>query len=241
MNVIEAIEVTKLFDQSAVEVQAVRGIDLSVHQGEMLAIVGPSGSGKSTLLSLLGAIETPTSGQVLLEGVDVATLNDRQRTLLRRHRIGFVFQAFNLLPTLTALENVALPMELDGMAEREAAEKAAAALEVVGLAHRADHVPSMMSGGEQQRVAVARALAIQPAVLLADEPTGNLDSVGAQQVVRLLRDLVDSQGQSVVLVTHDMQVAAATDRIVRLRDGLVESEEVLRAPFVHRGATARAV
>jgi putative ABC transport system ATP-binding protein len=241
MNVIEAIEVTKLFDQSAVEVQAVRGIDLSVHNGEMLAIVGPSGSGKSTLLSLLGAIETPSSGKILLEGVDVASLNDKQRTLLRRHRIGFVFQSFNLLPTLTALENVALPMELDGVSEGEAHEKAAAALEVVGLAHRRDHVPSMMSGGEQQRVAVARALAIQPAVLLADEPTGNLDSVGAQQVVRLLRELVDKQGQSVVIVTHDMQVAAATDRIVRLRDGLVENEEVMRAPFVHRGAAARAV
>jgi putative ABC transport system ATP-binding protein len=241
MNVIEAIEVTKLFDESAVKVQAVRGIDVSVHKGEMLAIVGPSGSGKSTLLSLLGAIETPTSGQILLEGVDVATLSDRERTLLRRHRIGFVFQAFNLLPTLTALENVALPMELDGMSESEARERAAASLEVVGLAPRSDHVPSMLSGGEQQRVAVARALSIQPAVLLADEPTGNLDSVGAQQVVRLLRDLVDNQGQSVVIVTHDMQVAQATDRIVRLRDGLVENEEVVKAPFVHRGAAARAV
>jgi putative ABC transport system ATP-binding protein len=241
MNVLEAIDVTKLFDESAVKVQAVRGIDLSVHKGEMLAIVGPSGSGKSTLLSLLGAIETPTSGKILLEGVDLATLNDKQRTLTRRHRIGFVFQAFNLLPTLTALENVALPMELDGMAESEANERAAAALDVVGLAPRRNHVPSMLSGGEQQRVAVARALSIRPAVLLADEPTGNLDSVGAQQVLRLLRDLVDNQGQSVVIVTHDMQIAGETDRIVRLRDGLVESEEVLRAPFVQRAPAARAV
>ena len=156
---------------------------------------GPSGSGKSTLLSLLGAIETPTSGKILLEGVDIATLSDKQRTLLRRHRIGFVFQAFNLLPTLTALENVALPMELDGISEAEAKERASAALEVVGSGLVAEITcPACCPAASRQRVAVARALAIQPAVLLADEPTGNLDSVGAEQVVRLLRELVDKPG-----------------------------------------------
>ncbi len=179
MNIIEAVAVTKSFFIGELHVDAVRGIDLAVQQGEMLAIVGPSGSGKSTLLNLLGAIETPTSGHVLLEGVDMATLNDTERTLIRRRRIGFIFQAFNLLPTLSAVENVALPLELDGMSESEAREHAWNALDLVGLSGRYDHVPSMMSGGEQQRVAVARALVIQPAIVLADEPTGNLDSVNS--------------------------------------------------------------
>jgi putative ABC transport system ATP-binding protein len=225
MAVLETVAVTKSFAGGPVHVDAVRGISLAVQPGELLAIVGPSGSGKSTLLSLLGAIETPTSGHVILEGTDLATLSDDQRTLIRRRRIGFVFQAFNLIPTLTALENVALPLELDGVSESSAAERATAALDSVDLAQRADHLPSMLSGGEQQRVAVARALVIQPALVLADEPTGNLDSVGSQQVVRLLRQLVDDQGQTVVLVTHDMQVASQADRIVRMRDGTVESEE----------------
>ncbi len=188
---------------------------------------GPSGSGKSTLLNLLGAIETPTTGHVLLEGVDVATLNDTERTLIRRRRIGFIFQAFNLLPTLTAVENVALPLELDGMSESDARERAWRALELVDLSDRHDHVPSMMSGGEQQRVAVARALVIQPAIVLADEPTGNLDSVNSAQVMRLLRDLVDSRGHTVIIVTHDNDIAAQADRTVHVRDGKLEDGDVL--------------
>jgi putative ABC transport system ATP-binding protein len=155
----------------------------------MVAIVGPSGSGKSTLLTMLGAIDTPTSGRVLLDGVDVATLGDDERTLFRRRRIGFVFQAFNLIPTLTAIENVALPLELDGIAESVAIERGKEMLEWVALSHRADHLPNMMSGGEQQRVAVARALVTKPALLLADEPTGNLDSMNSEQVMRLFREL----------------------------------------------------
>ncbi len=225
MNVLEAVGVTKSFAAGTVQVQAVRGIDLAVQAGEMLAIVGPSGSGKSTLLSMLGAIETPTAGKVLLEGTDMATLDDRRRTLLRRRRLGFVFQAFNLIPTLTAAENVALPLELDGVAESAARRRAHDALELVDLAERHDHLPAMLSGGEQQRVAVARALAIRPALLLADEPTGNLDSLGSLQVIRLLRDLVDGQRQTVVVVTHDMQVARHADRVVRMRDGRIEDEE----------------
>jgi len=223
MHVLEAANVTKTFMDGEVRVAALRGVSLAVEQGEMLAIVGRSGSGKSTLLSLLGAVETPTTGHILLGGKDFAALNDDQRTLLRRRRIGFVFQAFNLIPTLTALENVALPLELDGVAESVARQRAAAMLELVELSERHAHFPSMMSGGEQQRVAVARALVIEPALVLADEPTGNLDSIGSQQVVRLLRDLVDRQGQTVVLVTHDMQVADVADRIVRMADGRVVS------------------
>src|SRR3954451_16055875 len=174
MNIIEAVGVTKSFCIGELHVDAVRGIDLGVRKGELLAIVGPSGSGKSTLLNLLGAIETPTTGHVLFEGRDLATMNDTERTLLRRRRIGFIFQAFNLLPTLTAVENAALPLELDGISEKEARERAMAALDLVDIVDRADHLPSMMSGGEQQRVAVARALVIEPALVLGDEPTGNL-------------------------------------------------------------------
>jgi putative ABC transport system ATP-binding protein len=222
--VIKAVGLTKSFAAGRVHVEAVRGVDLTVQEGEMLAIVGPSGSGKSTLLSMLGAIETPTSGKVLLQGTDLAALDDDRRTLLRRRRIGFVFQAFNLIPTLTALENVALPLELDGVPARAARQRAQQSLELVGLAERQQHLPTMLSGGEQQRVAVARALVIQPALLLADEPTGNLDSVGSQQVIGLLRNLVDQQGETVVVVTHDTQVASQADRMVHMRDGRLETD-----------------
>jgi putative ABC transport system ATP-binding protein len=222
MSIIEAIGVTKSFAIGPMHVDAVRGIDLTIEQGEMLAIIGPSGSGKSTLLNLLGAIETPTTGKVMFEGTDVSSFSDTERTLLRRRRIGFIFQAFNLLPTLTAIENAALPLELDGVSESVARERALATLELVDIADRADHFPSMMSGGEQQRVAVARALVIEPALVLADEPTGNLDSVNSAHVMGLLRDLVDTRGQTVVIVTHDYDIAASADRAVRVRDGLLE-------------------
>lgn len=239
MSIIEAVGVTKSFASGALHVDAVRGIDLTVRQGEMLAIIGPSGSGKSTLLNLLGAIETPTSGHVLFEGVDVATLNDTERTLLRRQRIGFIFQAFNLLPTLTALENAALPLELDGVSESAAQERALSCLELVDIADRRDHLPTQMSGGEQQRVAVARALVIEPALVLADEPTGNLDSVNSAHVMRLLRSLVDSRGQTVVIVTHDNDVAAQADRIVHVRDGHLEeyAPGQIRRPVTQRAAS----
>jgi putative ABC transport system ATP-binding protein len=225
MTIIEAIGVTKTYVDGEVSVPAVRGIDVTVSKGELLAIIGPSGSGKSTLLSMLGAIETPTDGRILLEGTDMASLSDTERTLLRRHRIGFIFQAFNLIPTLTAIENVALPLELDGVSEKEACERAARMLELVDLGERKNHLPSAMSGGEQQRVAVARALVIHPALVLADEPTGNLDSIASAQVMALLRDLVDTQGQTVVMVTHDLEIAALADRVVRMRDGHITHDE----------------
>ena len=205
-------------------VHALRGVDLQVRKGELLAIMGPSGSGKSTLLHILGGVETPTSGQVLLEGVDLATLNDDQRTIIRRERMGFIFQSFNLLPAFTAEENVALPLELGGMASAEARRRAADTLKLVGMSHRRDHIPSTMSGGEQQRVAIARALVMRPALLLADEPTGNLDSANGRQVTALLRRLATHEEQTIVMVTHDANVAAQADRLVRLRDGLEETD-----------------
>jgi putative ABC transport system ATP-binding protein len=220
----ETTNVTKSFITGEVTVQAVRGITCAIMTGELTAIVGPSGCGKSSLLSMLGAIDTPTTGQVFVGGVDVAALSDFDRTLLRRRKIGFVFQAFNLMPTLTALENAALPLELDGVSEREAQERARAGLEQVGLGRRVDHLPTMLSGGEQQRVAVARALVTNPTLLLADEPTGNLDSAGGQQVMRLLRDLVADHGQTVIMVTHDKDIAASADRVLHMRDGLIAED-----------------
>jgi putative ABC transport system ATP-binding protein len=221
MPLIEASGLQKTYHTGDVDVEVLRGVDLSVERGEFLAIMGPSGSGKSTLLHLLGGIDVPSSGRVLLEGEDLATLGDDGRTLLRRRRLGFIFQTFNLLPTLTAEENVALPLELDGVPSPEAFQRAEVVLEQVGMSHRRRHAPGKLSGGEQQRVAVARALAIEPLLLLADEPTGNLDSVNGRQVTALLRGLVDQHQQTIVMVTHDAAVAAEADRLVQLCDGLV--------------------
>lgn len=224
MDVIETRNLTKRFGGGDVLVDALKGINLHIGKAEFVAIMGPSGSGKSTLLSLLGGVDVPTSGQVLLEGTDLASLGDDERTLMRRRRIGFVFQSFNLLPTLTAQENVSLPMELDGISAKEANERATRALELVEMSDRRHHIPTKLSGGEQQRVAIARALAIEPALLMADEPTGNLDSRQTQLVTDLLRQLVDEHGQTIVTVTHDAEVGAATQRVVMLRDGTIESD-----------------
>jgi putative ABC transport system ATP-binding protein len=228
MFVLEARELRKSFGEGEAAVEALRGVNLGVQAGEMLAIMGRSGSGKSTMLTLLGGVDVPTSGQVLLEGADLASLDDDGRTLIRRRRIGFVFQAFNLLPILTAEENVALPLELDGMAAAPARERAAKMLELVGLESRRSHLPGKMSGGEQQRVAIARALVIEPAIVLADEPTGNLDSSNSKRITRVLRELVDQHGQTIIMVTHDPAVAEQADRVVYLLDGQVEREETNR-------------
>ncbi|NLF67642.1 MAG: ABC transporter ATP-binding protein [Candidatus Anammoximicrobium sp.] len=221
MPVIEAAGLKKTYHTGEVDVEVLRGVDLEVERGEFVAIMGPSGSGKSTLLHLLGGIDVPTSGRVMLDGEDLSNLGDDGRTLLRRRRLGFIFQTFNLLPTLTAEENVALPLELDGVPSSEARQRARTMLDQVGMTHRRQHVPGKLSGGEQQRVGVARALAIEPLVLLADEPTGNLDSANGRQVTALLRGLVDELQQTIVMVTHDAAVAASADRLVQLRDGLV--------------------
>ena len=226
MFVLETRSAVKAFGEGEARVEALRGVDLAVQKGEMLAIMGRSGSGKSTLMTLLGGVDVPTSGQVLLEGRDLASMTDDQRTLERRRRIGFIFQQFNLLPILTAEENVSLPLELDGMRTDEARARAAETLELVGMSARRSHIPGKLSGGEQQRVAIARALAIKPAILLADEPTGNLDSANSNRVTALLRNLVDEHNQTIVMVTHDPTVAALADRIIHLLDGRVEREEV---------------
>jgi putative ABC transport system ATP-binding protein len=228
MFVLETRQLRKSFGEEDARVEALRGVDLGIKQGEMLAIMGRSGSGKSTLLTLLGGVDVPTSGQVLLEGVDLASMSDDERTLIRRRRIGFVFQSFNLLPILTAEENVALPLELDGVPSASAHEKAAKMLELVGLEKRRSHLPGKLSGGEQQRVAIARALVIDPAMVLADEPTGNLDSTSGKRITTILRELVDQHGQTLVLVTHDPGVAQIADRVIYVADGLVEREETNR-------------
>ncbi|MFO0012248.1 MAG: ABC transporter ATP-binding protein [Planctomycetota bacterium] len=224
MPIIEIRNLTKQFGTGDLAVEVLRGVNLSIAAGEFVALMGPSGSGKSTLMSIIGGIEPPSGGQVLLDGVDISTLDDDQRTLLRRRKIGFVFQAFNLIPTLSALENVALPMELDGLPRTQARARAIQALDRVEMRHREQHTPSKLSGGEQQRVAIARAIAIEPMILLADEPTGNLDSRQSGRVTELLRSLALDSQQTIVMVTHDAQVARAAFRLVKFRDGNIESD-----------------
>ena len=211
-------------------VEALRGVDIAIEAGEMVAIMGPSGSGKSTLMHILGLLHGPDRNggpapEVLVDGRSVAALSDRARTQLRAKTMGFVFQAFNLVPTLTALENVALAGEYAGMSRTRAASIAREALSWVGLADRADHRPMELSGGEQQRVAIARSLVNEPALVLADEPTGNLDSARSAEVLALLRRFNRERGQTIVLVTHDPEVGAAADRIVRMRDGHIVADE----------------
>ena len=216
---IEATAVVKTYRQGDDEIHALRGVDVSVAAGEFLAITGASGSGKSTLLHILGGLDRPDSGEVWVEGNALASLGDEDLALLRRRRLGFVLQFFNLLPTLTAEENAAFPLLLDG--SKDALDRARVSLERVGLGGRATHRPSQLSGGEQQRVALARALVTEPAVVLADEPTGNLDSKTGLEILELLRRTADD-GQTIVLVTHDDKTADFADRIVGLADGLLE-------------------
>jgi putative ABC transport system ATP-binding protein len=222
---IDLIDVTKTYDQGRRVVNAVRGVTLTVSGGEYVTIMGPSGSGKSTLMHLMGALDTPSTGRAVFQGRDLQTMSDRERSLLRRTKIGFVFQAFNLLPTLTGAENVALPLLLDGVNRRTAVTRACECLERVGLAHRADHYPEEMSGGEMQRVAVARALVADPEAVLCDEPTGNLDTATSREILGLLAELPEPGRRAVVMVTHDPSAAEFGTRLVKIRDGLLESDE----------------
>jgi putative ABC transport system ATP-binding protein len=224
----EAKDVTKHYPQGSRLVKALQGVSLRIEAGEFISIMGPSGSGKSTLMHLLGALDTPTSGQVFFQDRPLHLMSDRELAALRRNRIGFVFQFFNLLPTLKAVENVALPLLLSGVSRSKALIPAYEGLERVGLRERAEHFPDEMSGGEMQRVAIARALVIQPEAVLCDEPTGNLDSHTSEEILKLLRSLPEPGKRSVVMVTHDAHAARFGDRIVHIRDGLVESEEPVR-------------
>jgi putative ABC transport system ATP-binding protein len=221
---LRASDLVKVFGEGETAVRALDGVSLDVGRGEMVAIMGPSGSGKSTMLHLLGALETPTAGKIALAGERYDGLGDAGLTRLRRDRIGFVFQFFNLLPALSAEENVLLPALIAGRPDDASRERAATLLDRVGLAHRTEHLPSELSGGEQQRVSIARALLTDPELVLADEPTGNLDSRSSAQVLELMRDLNRAERQTVVIVTHDPGAAAIAERIVFLRDGRVAGE-----------------
>lgn len=224
--IIELRDARRTYGEGASCVQALKGITLGIEAGSLTAIVGPSGSGKSTLLNLLGALDQPSSGQVLVAGHDLSKLDDNARTRLRRDRIGFVFQFFNLLPTLTAKENVLLPAKLAGKRGKELEARAEELLTRVGLGSRMGHRPDQMSGGEMQRVAISRALIMDPPVLLADEPTGNLDSKTGREVMRLLRGAVDNR-RTVILVTHDPRIARIADRVLTIQDGLLAGDELL--------------
>jgi putative ABC transport system ATP-binding protein len=226
--IIELRDVRRTYGEGPSAVQALKGITLGIEAGSMTAIVGPSGSGKSTLLNLLGALDQPSSGQVILAGQDLGTLDDDGRTRLRRDRIGFVFQFFNLLPTLSALENVLLPAKLAGKKGKELEQRALDLLGRVGLGQRLHHRPEQLSGGEMQRVALARALIMDPPVLLADEPTGNLDSKTGREVMTLLRGAVDAR-RTVILVTHDPRMSRVADRVLTIRDGELAYDERVSA------------
>ena len=224
MAILEAQALRKQYRLGEHTVDALAGVDFLVEKGEFVAIMGPSGSGKSTLLHLLGGLDKPSDGEVTLAGQRLSILNDTQATLVRRHNVGFVFQFYNLLPTLTAEENVALPLIINGQSLRKYRGRIDALLELVGLTDRRRHKPDQLSGGEQQRVAIARALATEPAIVLADEPTGNLDSKTGTAIMELLRRSCDELGQTIVVVTHDPRAAAYADRIVFLGDGQVIGE-----------------
>jgi putative ABC transport system ATP-binding protein len=231
-----AIETNDLhmhYGEGRTEVRALDGVDLTIEKGEMVAIMGPSGSGKSTLLHIVGALESPTSGTIAVGGLHFQGLDDKQLTELRRDHIGFVFQFFNLLPSLTAEENVTLPAVIAKRHDRAIRERARTLLARVDLADRMDHLPAELSGGQQQRVSIARALLLSPELVLADEPTGNLDSRSGREVLRVLRELNEDEGHTVVMVTHDAAAAAAADRVIFLRDGKLAGE-------VEGGSTRRA-
>jgi putative ABC transport system ATP-binding protein len=221
MAILEASEIRKQYQMGRHTIDALAGVNFKVEKGEFVAIMGPSGSGKSTLLHLLGGLDTPSQGEITLADKKLSKLNEKAATLARRHNVGFVFQFFNLLPTLTAEENILLPVIIDGKNPRKYRERLASLLELVGLTDRRHHKPDQLSGGEQQRVAIARALITQPAILLADEPTGNLDSKTGTTIMELLRRSAQELGQTVIVVTHDPKAAAFASRVVFLRDGNV--------------------
>jgi putative ABC transport system ATP-binding protein len=221
MTVLEAKEISKQYQMGEVTVNALDDVQFGVQKGEFVAVMGPSGSGKSTLLHLLGGLDEPTDGQITLAGQPITRLSDDEVTLVRRRKVGFIFQFYNLIPTLTAAENVALPLLIDGAKARDYEQKVTDLLDLVGLADRREHKPDQMSGGQQQRVAIARAFANDPEIVLADEPTGNLDSKSGTAILELLRRSCDELDQTIVMVTHDARAASFADRVVFLKDGRI--------------------
>ena len=227
MSLIEIRDIYKIYNPGENEVRALDGINLTVEHGEFLAIVGQSGSGKSTLMNMLGLLDVPTSGTYTLDGVDVKNMTDDELSEIRNKEIGFIFQGFNLIPSLTAVENVELPLVYRGMKKDERNKLALEALERVGLSHRLDHLPKQMSGGQQQRVAIARAVAARPPIILADEPTGNLDSHSGVEVMKILHELHE-EGRTIILITHDNDIANEAQRVIRIQDGQIISDIINR-------------
>lgn len=220
--VIEAENITKNYEMGEIEVQALAGVSFKIKRGEVVSIMGPSGSGKSTLMNILGCLDVPTSGEYILDGENVSHLSDDELSDIRNQKVGFVFQSFNLLPRISALSNVILPLRYSGTNHMK--DRAMKALDSVGLSERVNHRPNELSGGQQQRVAIARALVTEPAIIMADEPTGNLDSHSGAEIMKLLLDLNREYGTTLIIVTHSPDVAAQTQRVLRLRDGLLEGD-----------------
>lgn len=223
MSLVEVRDMYKIYNPGENEVRAIDGISLTIEKGEFVAIIGQSGSGKSTLMNMLGLLDIPTSGTYLLDGIDTANMTDDELSEIRNKEIGFIFQGFNLIPSLTAVENVELPLVYRGMKKEERNKLALEALDRVGLSHRLDHLPKQMSGGQQQRVAIARAVAARPPVILADEPTGNLDSHSGIEVMKILHELHE-EGRTVILITHDNDIANEAQRVIRIQDGQIVSD-----------------
>ena len=221
---IEIRDLCKIYNPGEVEVRALDHVSLTINRGELVAIIGQSGSGKSTLMNQLGCLDVPTSGDYFLSGQNVAKLSDNELSDIRNREIGFIFQGFNLIPNLTAVENVEVPLIYRGIGKRER-RQLAVALEKVGLGHRLDHKPSQMSGGQQQRVAIARAIAAAPPLILADEPTGNLDSASSKEILQILKQM-HASGRTVILITHDNEIAAQAKRIIHIRDGKIDSDTI---------------
>lgn len=239
MAIVQASTLTRVYGTGDTAVTALKSVDLSVEAGEFVAVMGPSGCGKSTLLNLLGGLDTPTSGSVLIDGRELSGMTDEEVTAIRRRRIGFVFQFFNLIPVLSATENAALPLVLDGVKAAEANARADEWLRKVGLGDRLGNRPDQLSGGQQQRVAVARALVTEPALMLADEPTGNLDSRSSDDIASLLRQVSSEWGRAILMVTHDPRIAAHADRIIFMRDGEITDDERIADTTQARAAMER--
>jgi putative ABC transport system ATP-binding protein len=224
--VVDARDLTKVYKMGEVEVQALRGTSVQIKRGEIVAIMGPSGSGKSTLMNILGCLDRPTSGEYVLDGASVATLSDDQLANIRNHKVGFVFQSFNLLPRQSALSNVELPLRYAGLVDGGRRQRAQAALEAVGLGDRIHHRPTELSGGQQQRVAIARAIVNDPAIIMADEPTGNLDSKSGKEIMTSLLHLNKERGTTLIIVTHDAAIGEQAERTIHLRDGMLENQAI---------------